>query len=369
MLNFAPAMRILFIPNWTVHRLDVDDERVQPPDKQVVGQGYWFFKYFPKDCHVDIIDRGRKSWFRGLEKKLKFYIKQPIKAFKQRNNYDIVVSHGAQSGLVYELLCSFVKRKPPHLIFDIGGLNGARINHYETPLIRYALRKCPYILVHSSRQKGFYQEHYPMLAPRVRFIPYGVDCKYFVPQPAVSHTRTILTFGKDKRDYATLCEAFGRIPDKRGYRLIVVGNPSVSAQFGYIEEISFRPVVPLSELMRLMAESNFVVIPMPEYRYSYGQMSFLQSMAMGKAAIITRTTSSLDYIDGAPGVIGVDPYDVDDMKRALEEMMSMTDANRDAIGLANRSYVMSYHDELKMSKAISEYITEIVGNSSDNTAR
>lgn len=368
MLTFAPAMRILFIPNWTVHRLDVDDELVQPPDKQVAGQGYWFFKYFPKGCHVDIIDRGPKSWFRDLEKKLKFYIKQPVKAFRQRNNYDIVVSHGAQSGLVYELLCSFVKKKPPHLMFDIGGLNGARINHYETPLIRFALRKRPYILVHSSRQIGFYQEHYPELATRVKFIPYGVDCEYFVPQPSERHTRTILTFGKDKRDYATLCQAFGSIPDKRGYRLIVVGDTSVAHQFGHINEISFSPVIPLSQLMQLMAESDFVVIPMPEYRYSYGQMSFLQSMAMGKAAIVTRTTSSVDYIDGAPGVIGVEPYDVDGMKRALEEMMSMTDTQRDTMGMANRTYVTSSHNELEMSEAIGQYMTQIVGSASDDTA-
>lgn len=360
MVTFAPAMKILFTPNWTVHHLDADDDLIQPPDKQVVGQGYWFFKYFPKGYQVDIIDRGRKSWFRDLEKKIKFYIKQPIRAFKCRNDYDIVVSHGAQSGLVYELLCSFVKNKPPHLMFDIGGLNGARINHYETPLIRFALRKCPYILVHTSRQVDFYREHYPELAEKVRFIPYGVDCKYFVPQPSVERTRTILTFGKAKRDNVTLCEAFARIADKRGYRLIVVGEPELSKRYDYLDEIIFRSVIPLPELMQLMAESDFIVIPLPEFLYSYGQMSFLQSMAMGKAAIITRTTSSRDYIEKAPGVIGVEPYDIDGMKHALEEMMDMTDAQRDAIGMANRSYATSRYDEREMSKAICDYINEIV---------
>ena len=354
-------MRILFTPNWTVHQLSIDDDSVQPPDKQVVGEGYWFFKYFPHGYDVDIIDRGRKSWFRDVEKKIKFYIKQPIKAFKVRNDYDIVVSHGAQSGLVYELLCSFVKNKPPHLMFDIGGLNGARINHFETPLIRYALRKCPHIIVHSSRQLDFYREHYPELVPRVRFIPYGVDCKFFVPRPEVERTHTILSFGKAKRDNVTLCEAFARMNDKKGYRLIVVGDTELSGKYDYVDDIVFRPVIPLPEMMQLMAESDFIVIPMPEYRYSYGQMSFLQSMAMGKAAIITRTTSSVDYISQAPGVIGVEPYDVDDMIRALGEMMAMTDAQRDAIGMANRSYATSRFDEREMSKAICDYINEIVG--------
>lgn len=353
-------MKILFIPNWTVHRLAEDDDTVQPPDKQVAGEDYWFFTHFPRGYEVDIIDRGRQSWFRKLEKKIKFYIKQPIKAFKVRNDYDIVISHGAQSGLVYELLTSFVKHKPPHLMFDIGGLNGARINHTETPLIRYALRKCPYILVHASDQIEFYNEYYPNLAERARFVPYGVDCQYFVPQRSTQRTRTLLTFGKAKRDNVTLCDAFSRIQDKKGYRLIVVGEPELEKQYEYVDEITFRPVLPLSELMTLMAESDFVVIPLPQFRYSYGQMSFLQSMAMGKAMIVTRTTSSVDYITNAPGVIGVEQGDVDGMQAALEEMLSMTDAQRDAIGMANRSYATSRFDEREMSKAIREYIDEIV---------
>jgi len=353
-------MRILFTPNWTVHHLDIDDGLIQPPDKQVADQGYWFFRYFPSGYQVDIIDRGRKSWFRDFEKKIKFYILQPIRAFRKRNTYDIVVSHGAQSGLVYELLCSFVKKKPPHLMFDIGGLNGARINHYETPLIRFALRKRPYILVHSSRQVDFYREYYPQLTAKVRFIPFGVDCSYFTPKPTVSRTRTILTFGKAKRDNLTLCEAFSRIGDKRGYRLIVVGEQELSRRFAHVNEISFRPVVPLPELMRLIAESEFIVIPLPEYRYSYGQMSFLQSMAMGKALIVTRTTSSVDYINEAPGVIGVEPYDVEGMEHAIEDMIGMDHARREAIGMANRDYVTSNYNECDMSKAICDYINEIV---------
>ena len=90
-----------------------------------------------------------------------------------------MISHGAQSGLLYELLTSFVKRKPRHLMFDIGGLNGSRINNYETPLIRYALRRSPAIIVHSSRQLDLYRQHYPNLLAKSTFIPFGADFYYF----------------------------------------------------------------------------------------------------------------------------------------------------------------------------------------------
>ena len=35
---------------------DEDIERYQAPDKYVKGQSYWFFKYFPEDTFVDVID-------------------------------------------------------------------------------------------------------------------------------------------------------------------------------------------------------------------------------------------------------------------------------------------------------------------------
>lgn len=168
-------MKILFIPNWRVNRLSTDVPTIQAPDKQVQGEPYWFFKYFPEGTQVDIIDIGKENQFRKIEHKIKFYLVQPWKAFRARKHYDLVISHGAQSGLVYELLTSFVKRKPQHLMFDIGGLNGARVNHTEMPLIRWALRKAPHIIVHASRQLSLYAKHYPKLAPKATFIPFGND--------------------------------------------------------------------------------------------------------------------------------------------------------------------------------------------------
>ena len=107
-------MRILFIPNWNVARLASDDATVQAPDKHVEGEPYWFFTHFTSDVQVDVLDIGRDNWLRRFERRLKFYISQPIKAWRRRNGYDLVMSHGAQSGLLYELLSSWSHRRPPH---------------------------------------------------------------------------------------------------------------------------------------------------------------------------------------------------------------------------------------------------------------
>ena len=349
-------MKIIFIPTWNVKHVDTDDIRIQAPDKKVTGSKYWFFKYFPDETTVDIIDIGKKSSFQKLEQKIKFYIVQPIKAFKQRNKYDIVISHGAQSGLVYELLTSFVKIKPKHLMFDIGGLNGARINNFETPLIKFALRKNPYIIVHSSEQLSLYKNSYPNLSKNAHFIPFGADVEYFsTNNHKTPLKKTIVSFGYLKRDYTTLCNAF-IASNKTDITLYIIGDDSLQSDYANHPNIVFLKRIPLKELIEHILQSWAVVVPLPVFNYSYGQMSFLQSMAMKKALIVTKTPSSQDYIKNTKGIIGVSPYNVDDMIKAIETITNKTSAEIKEMGEENYRVVSQFFNEKNMATQIYNYI-------------
>ncbi|MGN0228923.1 MAG: glycosyltransferase family 4 protein [Muribaculaceae bacterium] len=349
-------MKILFIPNWRVKHLEEDDAHIQAPDKYVEGQPYWFFKYFPRGTEVDVLDIGSPGILQRLEKKIKFYVKQPIRAFMRRNDYDLVISHGAQSGLLYELLTSFVKHKPRHLMFDIGGLNGSRINKYETPLIRYALRHSPAIIVHSSRQLELYRQHYPNLVKNSTFIPFGADFEYFDEGLEINIKRRVASFGYAKRDFATLCEAFAGIEDCRGFELHIIGDTRLAANYVQHPTIVFHDRMPISDLIEFIKESAVVAIPLPEYLYSYGQMSFLQSMALRKPMIVTETTSSRDYVSQVPGVRTTQPGDVADMRRALEETFAMNKGELLYRGVMNAEYVRNDFNESLMGKRIWDFV-------------
>lgn len=361
------ALKILFIPNWKVAHLKKDDTALQAPDKYVTGMPYWFFKHFKGQPTVDVLDIGQENWWRKVEHKIKFYIYQPIKAFLRRNNYDVVMSHGAQSGLVYELLASFARKRPLHVMFDIGGLNGARINKYETPLIKFALRKSPIIIVHASRQLEFYKEYYPTLYEKAHFVPFGTDFEYFNAQCTMPNARLtrecceklLLSVGYAKRDYHTLCEAWKR-SDVGNYKLKIVGNDSLSMQYKDCPSIEFSSRIPIADLMTLTSCAAAVVVPLPEYCYSYGQMTILQSMAMGKPMIVTRTTSTCDYIDDASGVITVEPEDINAMSQAIEKMCSLSADGLKQMGESNQVHVKSHFNEKQMAEKIEDIITKYI---------
>lgn len=351
-------LKILFIPNWNVHHLPKDNPSIQAPDKYVDGEKYWFYKYFPEGTSVDILDIGKKSLIHWFEKKCHIYFLQPFKAFLKRNKYDIVISHGAQSGLFYELFSSFTKQKPQHLMFDIGGLNSSRVNLFEMSILRFILRKCPNIIVHSSAQINFYKQHYPKQAPNVRFIPFGADIEYFNSYAIDSSNNTIIAFGYAKRDYKTLCDAFCKIANK-DYKLHIIGDTRLANEYSEFKNIQFSSRLPLNQLIENVSKCAFVVIPLPEFMYSYGQMSILQSMSMGKSLIITETTSTRDYISNAPGVIKTRPGNVEDMANAIEQMINTPADERHRLGLENLNYVKAHYNEKEMGNQIYEIVHDI----------
>ncbi|MGN0213343.1 MAG: glycosyltransferase family 4 protein [Muribaculaceae bacterium] len=245
-------------------------------------------------------------------------------------------------------------------MFDIGGLNGSRINHSETPLIRFALRRMPAIVVHSSRQLEFYRKYYPKLFEKVTFIPFGADFNYFDHGLEIHFNYRIVSFGYAKRDFATLCKAFDEL-DNSKYELHIVGDSSLSKEYSHNSRIVFHEKMPIADLVRFILDSAFVAIPLPEYLYSYGQMSFLQSMALRKPLVVTDTTSSHDYVNGISGVLTPKPYDVADMKRCLAEMMSKDKGELMYMGLMNAEHVRNDLNEQVMGERVYRVVEEIMG--------
>jgi len=348
-------MKILFLPNWTVIKSGTDITELQAPDKYIFGKPYWFFKYFSDDTQVDVIDIQAQNRLHYLEKKIKFYIWQAILAFNKGKKYNAVISHGAQSGLVYSLLNRFRKkeRRPLHIIIDVGAMNGGRNNRIEISLIRWALKSHPAIIYHASVQQKLYETVYRGLIRQSRFIPFGVNTEEFYPLnlPTADY---VLSFGYSKRDYPTLLDAWKEI--NTSTQLYIIGDSSIINQ----NNIVSLPKSSVSALKKYIAGSLFVIIPLPVFNYSYGQMSFLQSMAMGKPVIVTKTPSSTDYLQNAQGIFFVNPYDKIDMKNKIEYLLTHKDQLND-LGTKARQDIENCHlDEQTMAERINEFIKTLV---------
>lgn len=351
-------MRVLFLPNWHVHKLEVDNDQWQAPDKYVKGQPYWFYRYFPKGTKVDVIDTHPKNVLSKLEHKLKFYIWQGFLGQKVMKHYDVVISHGAQSGLMIALLrLLFGKKGVKHIIFDIGGMNGGRTSGFSTKLIQFAMKSNPYIICHSTNIIGNLKKTYPWLVNRARFIPFGVGLYQYKMRKDLKLQKSIFVFSGKKRDEDTVANAWKQLVNEKivnGYTLKFVGTKQ-QHDIPQTEDVRWLDYQDYTDALE---SSAFIILPLNEYPYSYGQMSLLGSLALGKYVIATDVTGISDYTTKCKSVLSVRPNDVEQMKDAIMKFIDDDVMSKDR-SVPRKDIEMNFSED-KMGEKISEFVQDVV---------
>ncbi|MGQ9846697.1 MAG: glycosyltransferase family 4 protein [Bacteroidales bacterium] len=345
--------------NWKINFLEKDNDAIQPPDKFIRGQKYWFFRYWPdQNIEVNVIDYSSLPLLHNLEKDIfKFYISQAISALSNNlKKYDLIISHSAQSAVLLAFIRSLQGKKyPPHIVIDPASFNGGRNNFLELLPIKICVRSITGIIYHSTKQYEYYRKHFPFLIEKTKFIPFGVDTNYFAPME-LPISSTILSFGEKKRDYKTLLSAWAQLNIKH-IELNIVGIKSVKnlGLQSLPNNIKIFPKVSIDVLKKMIAQAIFIIIPLPYYEYSYGQMSILQSMSMGKLVITTKTPSTVDYINDGEDAILVEPNNTDDMKNKITHYLGNPSlATR--IGQNARLKVVESFSENNMAQQIFNFI-------------
>ncbi|MGB9721382.1 MAG: glycosyltransferase family 4 protein [bacterium] len=354
-------MHILMLVNWKINHLEKEDVTIQSPDKLIKGQKYWFCKYFPDNIKVDVMDFSKIPLIHHIEKRfLKFYIVQAFKAFIKRKKYDLILSHSAQSAVFFAFLRSVIGEKLPlHIVIDPASFNGGRDNFFELIPIKFATRSISGLIYHATIQSQYYEKHLPNLAKRARYIPFGIDVDFFAPinLPVENY---VVAFGYKKRDYNTLFNAWQKLmPKDIDLNVIGVKKKKFHKILNCIPKVNFHEFVPINVLKEIIAKSLFVILPLPYYEYSYGQMSLLQSMCMGKAVIVTRTPGITDYIKDGINALGVNPYDADDLADKIKKCLSDRQLI-DEVGKQARLSVLKKFSEQIMADKIFSYIKEIL---------
>ncbi|MBE0427548.1 MAG: glycosyltransferase family 4 protein [Nitrospirae bacterium] len=315
---------ILILVNWDVHKtLDDNLHVLQSPNILERNKKYWFFKYWPeKETKVDVIDYSKLPVIHPIEKNLlRFYVVQTLKASLKLRKYDLIISHGVQSAIFLAFIRSlFGIKNTPHLIIDVGCLNGGRSRQPELSMFQFSMKSVAGLVYHVSSQKKHYDRYFPFLSKKAFFVPFGVDTEFFKPLN-VKQEDYILSIGYKFRNWLTLINAYSQIKTKTALK--IVGPEDLNIELP--KNVYLQPYVPINTLKELIAKSKFVVLPLVSLPYAHGQMTLLQSMAMGKAVIVTKVPSTVDYINDLEDALFVRLNDVDDMRNKIEFLLHNPD--------------------------------------------
>jgi glycosyltransferase involved in cell wall biosynthesis len=215
-------------------------------------------------------------------------------AAKRARDYDNIYCDSEHIGIPLAWLLA--GRKPLPRLTMIG--------HYLTP----AKKRLPARLLRVHRGIALVAVHAPvqigrarqlgLRATQIKLVPYQVDSKFWHPKLATVPLH-IASVGQEFRDYPTLAAAVDgldvRVEVAAGSlwssRDIVVNSSIVPANM-QVRRRSYE------ELRDLYAASYFVVVPLHDVDFQAGIIAILESMAMGKAVIVSRTRGQSGTVSG-----------------------------------------------------------------------
>ena len=349
--------------NWKVEYTDKIPADKQPPDYYVKGEDYWFFRYFQhkKDLQVDVVDIRSFQALENFEKnKIRFYVWQTLKILPKVNKYDLVLSHGMQSGIVLCLFRKlFGKGKYKHIVFDIGAFNSAKEEGKALKLMQFASKTLDGVIYHTAMQKEYYEKCHPWLLKKSRYISFGTDGEFFKGSDSKKtySKKTgkpyILSIGYNKRDWDTLIKAYETLDTE--VELHLLGNDSWKSDN---PKIKILPPVSVTDMKQMIEGSLFGVLPLKWFNYSYGQMTLMQQMALGKAVIVSEVPSVKDYVQDGRDALLYPPEDAEVLAEKMKLLLE-DDCLRKKLGKEATKTIKERINEKKMASEIEKFIGDI----------
>ncbi|MGD9972522.1 MAG: glycosyltransferase [Desulfatirhabdiaceae bacterium] len=246
-----------------------------------------------------------------------FYL--PLIALLQKNSCDIVISWSMRIGICYGLLNRVFKssRSPKHIIYDFH-IDLTRTDpryRFRLMLLKMAIPGIDFFFVTSEAEKDIYLKKFGIRLEQMAFWP--ISPPRYLLETLYPTKDFIFAYGNSDRDYDTLVDAVMDIPVKT----VIVSKtymPSraLPAHVDLIREKSWNA------LLSLIASARIVVIPLLSYRIAAGQLTMMETLALGRPLIITKNMATTEYaVDGKTALF----FDAGDVKTLHDHIRYLLD--------------------------------------------
>lgn len=189
---------------------------------------------------------------------------------------------------------------------------------------RIVLSQVSIAIVHSKNEVEKYGEIFSGVPVKFIFVPWGTSMErrsQFVGGAAFApgKDRRIVSAGRSGRDYATLFRAIEALDvELRIVCDFLTEKPAANTA----ARISILRKCYADDYLRELVDASVVVIPLAVDDISAGQMVAIQSMAFGKAVIITDTPTVRDYVTDQYDAILVPQGDFAALRQAISNLLA-----------------------------------------------
>lgn len=271
-------------------------------------------------------------------------------------SYDIVFTSSAFGSQFVHTI--FHLKRPKWVMYDfsITGLIGEG-KTVRQKIFRWMTVRAAGIITLSNYEAEKLKQLFPKLKGKIEFIPFGVDLSFFKPQKDIAEEHQILTVGlAPDRDYQTLFKATQGLD----VSVVVTRSRTIDSLKNLplcVQARSFSP----RDLVQEYAKSKIIVLPLDisgGRNNATGCSTLVETMAMGKAVVVTRTPTTESYITHGVNGLLVEPNDVNGLRTAIQELLA-NEGKRKKLGENTRAFAEKNCDVEIVAKRMADFFKKI----------
>ncbi len=245
--------------------------------------------------------------------------------------------------LVFALARTLFRRTRVRIVlasFIYTSRDSSLANALRRAVFRFVLGRTVLVVVHSRLEAERYDRIFAATGTRFAFVPYGsaVDLRHALIGDASAvpgEPGTVVAAGRSGRDYATLFAAMaGADADLR----VICNSASALPPTPPGGRITILGSGDYLEFFHETVRAAVVVIPLAVADISAGQMVLVQSMALGKAIVVTDTPTIRDYATDSHDALLVPRGDAVAMRTAILRLLGDAALRTRLGGAAMKTY-------------------------------
>ncbi len=243
------------------------------------------------------------------------HIINALRIFFLRKEYDLIITGIFQVSEFFGFFqYLFPKSRKKHLIIDFMLDEERKTPFWQAKvyLQKRAFGQADKILVFSREEARDYSKRFSIPVEKFTFIPYhtNVITPEYIPP---GDEAIVFSAGRSGRDYRTFVAAVKDIPCKA----IILCDKENLEGIKVPDNCTVYYTMPHSEYLEILKKAVIVAIPLGKYVRSMGLMVMLEAMAYGKAVVITKGKSNVEYVADNKNAIFSKCGDYKDMREKI----------------------------------------------------
>jgi glycosyltransferase involved in cell wall biosynthesis len=189
-------------------------------------------------------------------------------------------------------------------------------------LFHGAFRRVRTVVAYGAGEVDVLREWLGEGGPAVVLVPFGVDTDVFRPDPAREPSVDVVSAGSDpRRDFALLLEVAARRPEWTVH--VVASRDNATPLASAPGNVTVEVEIPFEAVRDRLASARVVALPVRENSYSGATTVLLQSMALGKPVVVSRTAAIARgyHLEDGVNCRLVAPGDTRALERAIAELL------------------------------------------------